>query len=208
MVKNIVFDLGGVIITLSQDEAIRRFEALGVKDAARQLDTYTQQGIFGQLEEGLITAEQFRDQLSLMTGRSLTMEECEYAWTGYSGGVPERNLRKLEELRGRGYRLILLSNTNPFMQHWANTDLKSFGGKPLRAYFDACYLSYECKLMKPDERIFMKMLSEEKILPEETLFLDDGPRNVVAASEVGIRTYCPVNGSDWTGVMEKFLQEE
>jgi putative hydrolase of the HAD superfamily len=52
--------------------------------------------------------------------------------------------------------------------------------------------------MKPDPLIFSKMLMGEQILPEETLFVDDGPRNVAAASQMGMFTLCPENGSDWT----------
>ena len=80
--KTIIFDMGGVIITIDQDEAVRRFEALGLKDAAHRLDPYTQGGIFGALEEGKITAEEFRSELSVLVGRQLTYEECRHAWLG------------------------------------------------------------------------------------------------------------------------------
>ena len=63
-----LFDLGGVIITLDQSQAIRRFEELGVPDAAQRLDPYQQSGIFGQLEEGMISAEDFRRELSKLVG--------------------------------------------------------------------------------------------------------------------------------------------
>ena len=42
------------------------------------------------------------------------------------------------------------------------------------------------------------MTAEEKIIPNETLFVDDGPRNVAAASQLGMHTFCPQNGADWT----------
>ena len=54
MIKTILFDMGGVVITLAQPQAIERFKALGLKDAAERLDAYTQQGIFGDLEAGKI----------------------------------------------------------------------------------------------------------------------------------------------------------
>ena len=60
MIKNIVFDLGGVIMTIDQEEAVRRFKELGLANAERHLDPYTQTGIFGDIEEGKITAEDFR----------------------------------------------------------------------------------------------------------------------------------------------------
>ena len=54
MIKNIVFDLGGVVITLSQEQAIERFEALGLKDARQRLDAYTQSGIFAILRQAIL----------------------------------------------------------------------------------------------------------------------------------------------------------
>ena len=112
--------------------------------------------------------------------------------------VPPRNLKMIEALRERGFRLILLSTTNPFMMHWALSDRFSGDGHSLADYFDALYLSFREKVMKPSERIYRKMLIGERIFPDETLFVDDSPRNVAAASELGIHTFCPENGADWT----------
>jgi hypothetical protein len=72
-------------------------------------------------------------------------------------------------------------------------------------YFDALYMSYKVGMMKPDPMFFRKVLMDEKILAEETLFVDDGPRNVAAASQRGIRTFCPVNGADWTKEIYQYL---
>ncbi len=197
-IKNLVFDLGGVIMTIDQPAAVKRFTELGLIDAEQRLDPYTQAGFFGELEEGHITAEEFRSRLSDVVGHELTLEQCEHAWRGYVGEVPVRNLRTLENLRSRGFRMILLSNTNPFMMHWALSDQFSGDGHSLSDYFDALYLSFREKVMKPNEHIYRKMLVGEKIFPDETLFIDDSPRNVAAASELGIHTFCPLNGSDWT----------
>lgn len=204
-VKNIAFDLGGVIMTIDQKQAVKRFQEIGLTDAEKQLDPYTQTGIFGDLEEGKITAEQFRSELSKMIGHDITMEQCEYAWTGYVKEVPARNLQMLEKLKNEGYKLILLSNTNPFMMRWACSDRFNGKGHSLDSYFYAMYRSYECRVMKPNEQIFRMMLSGEKILPDDTLFVDDGFRNVAAASELGIRTFCPENGADWTKEIYKYL---
>ena len=119
MIKNIIFDFGGVVVTISHDEALRRFTQLGLPDAEKWLDPYTQTGIFGELEEGLISAEDFRTELSRLCGRELSFEECKHAWLGYRADVPRRNLEVLKQLRKEGYRLILLSNTNPYMMSWA-----------------------------------------------------------------------------------------
>lgn len=205
VIKNIVFDLGGVIMTLDPAEALRRFKALGLSDAERYLDSYTQSGIFGNLEEGKITAEDFRSKLSSLTGHELTFDECKHAWLGYRKDVPQRNLDLLKELRAKGYRLILLSNTNPFMMDWALSSDFDGKGSSLNDYFDALYLSYRLGIMKPVPDFFRQVLDNENILPEETLFVDDGPRNVEAAGKLGFMTMCPDNGSDWTGELRSLL---
>lgn len=205
VIKNIVFDLGGVIMTLDPAEALRRFKALGLSDAERYLDSYTQSGIFGNLEEGNITAEDFRSKLSSLTGHELTFDECKHAWLGYRKDVPQRNLDLLKELRAKGYRLILLSNTNPFMMDWALSSEFDGKGSSLNDYFDALYLSYRLGIMKPAPDFFRQVLDNENILPEETLFVDDGPRNVEAAGKLGFMTMCPDNGSDWTGELRSLL---
>lgn len=205
VIKNIVFDLGGVIMTLDPAEALRRFKALGLSDAERYLDSYTQSGIFGNLEEGKITAEDFRSKLSSLTGHELTFDECKHAWLGYRKDVPQRNLDLLKELRAKGYRLILLSNTNPFMMDWALSSEFDGKGSSLNDYFDALYLSYRLGIMKPAPDFFRQVLDNENILPEETLFVDDGPRNVEAAGKLGFMTICPDNGSDWTGELRSLL---
>lgn len=205
VIKNIVFDLGGVIMTLDPAEALRRFKALGLSDAERYLDSYTQSGIFGNLEEGKITAEDFRSKLSSLTGHELTFDECKHAWLGYRKDVPQRNLDLLKELRAKGYRLILLSNTNPFMMDWALSSEFDGKGSSLNDYFDALYLSYRLGIMKPAPDFFRQVLDNENILPEETLFVDDGQRNVEAAGKLGFITMCPDNGSDWTGELRSLL---
>lgn len=205
MIKNLIFDLGGVIMTIDQNEALRRFKELGVADIERRLDPYTQTGIFGDVEEGRITADEFRAELSRIVGRELSFDDCRYGWLGYRKEVPRRNLDALKRLRGEGYRLILLSNTNPLMMSWALTKDFDGGEGSLENYFDALYLSYRLGVMKPDARFFQAVIENEHILPEESLFVDDGSRNVETARKLGFNTMCPKNGEDWTAALFAML---
>lgn len=206
MIKTILFDMGGVIITLEPDEARRRFERLGLNNAAEMLDVYTQQGIFGDLECGRISDEEFRVELGRLAGRELTWAECQQAWLGYVKEVPQRNLDALMRLREEGYRVVLLSNTNPFMMDYVMSSRFDGHTDGLGHYLDAIYMSYKCGAMKPDEMFFRKVLAAEKTFPDETLFLDDGPRNVAAASQLGIHTYLVANGEDWTQKIHDYLK--
>ena len=205
-IRTIIFDMGGVIITIDQKEAVRRFKALGLQDAEQQLDPYTQGGIFGDLEAGRITAEEFRIALSKQVGRELSYDECRHAWLGYCGDVPQRNLQLLTRLRQEGYRLILLSNTNPYMMSHVLSPAFDGSGHPLSHYLDALYMSFEMKVMKPDETFFRRVLMAEQTIPTECLFVDDGPRNVAVASQIGINTFCPKNGEDWTKEIYQYLR--
>lgn len=205
MIKNLIFDLGGVIMTIDQNEALRRFKELGVADIERRLDPYTHTGIFGDVEEGKITADEFRAELSCIVGRELSFDDCRYGWLGYRKEVPRRNLDALKRLRGEGCRLILLSNTNPFMMSWALTKDFDGGEGSLEDYFDALYLSYRLGVMKPDARFFQAVIENERILPEESLFVDDGSRNVETARKLGFNTICPKNGEDWTAALFAML---
>ncbi len=207
MFKTIAFDLGGVVIHLSYEQAVQQFEKIGLKDARKHLDVFHQTGIFGLLEEGKISTETFRDELSKLVGKELTQEDCYHAWHGYVLAVPKQNLLALRTLRKKGYRVCLLSNTNPFMMQWAQSTDFDGEGHGIDHYFDALYLSYECGVMKPDRRIFEKMLSGEQALPSETLFIDDSPANCQAAEQMGIQTLCPQNNEDWTkDLMERLTQ--
>ena len=202
---NIAFDLGGVVIALSYENAIRRFEEIGLTDARQHLDAFHQHGIFGDLESGRISAEVFREELSRIIGRQLTMDECFYAWHGYVESVPQRNLDMLLRLRQQGYKVCLLSNTNPFMMQWACSPAFDGGHHPIDYYFDRLYLSYECKVMKPSPEIFRMMLEGQQATADETLFIDDSPNNCSAAQALGIHTLCPHNNEDWIPALKAYL---
>ena len=193
------------MLALSFEQAVKRFEGIGLADARQRLDAFEQKGIFGDLESGRITAEDFRRELSLLVGRELSMDDCYQAWHGYVDHVPKRNLEAILSLRARGYKVCLLSNTNPFMMQWADNDFDG-EGHPIGYFFDAMYLSYECQAMKPRREIFEMMLKGQQAQPEETLFVDDGPRNVEAAIALGMQTLCPQNNEDWIEPLEAMLR--
>lgn len=193
------------MLALSFEQAVKRFEEIGLADARQRLDAFEQKGIFGDLESGRISAEDFRRELSLLVGRELSMDDCYQAWHGYVDHVPKRNLEAILSLRARGYKVCLLSNTNPFMMQWADNDFDG-EGHPIGYFFDAMYLSYECQTMKPRREIFEMMLKGQQAQPEETLFVDDGPRNVEAAKALGMQTLCPQNNEDWIEPLEAMLR--
>lgn len=206
-IKDVIFDFGGVLVESNQQQAAERFKKLGLKDADKRLDKYHQTGIFGDVEEGKIDSDGFINELEKLTGRKLTFDMCAYAWQGYCSGVPQRNLDLLKKLRKEGYRLCLLSNNNPFFMSWARSKEFDGCGHSLDYYLDHIYLSYEMKMVKPDERIFKAVLSEEGISADEAMFIDDGERNIKSAAAIGINTILVKEGENWQSELCKQLYE-
>ena len=207
MIKNIIFDFGGVLTTIDTSRAIEKFKALGLKDAENYLNSYKQTGIFFQLEDGAIDADTFVTELGKLCGREISYDEALDAWMGFIVNVQVEFMEYLQTLRGK-YRLGVLSNTNPFLQGWARSEKFTDEGKRLDDYFDELYLSYLMKCSKPGKEIYLKMLNDGNMLPHETLFVDDGAKNIEAAEAVGIRTLKAVNGEDWREELEKILSEK
>ena len=198
MIKLILFDLGGVIYTSNRNESVKRFAALGLKNADSRLSAYTQTGIFGDLEEGKITDIEFLEALEKDTGKEISWNDCRHAWLGYAADLPERNIKLLETLCKQGYRLALASNTIEFMMSWTCSNEFDGKGNSIKHYMDELYVSYKIGALKPSRRFFEFILDKENVKPEETLFIDDGPKNVEAAKSIGINTIQAINGEDWT----------
>lgn len=205
-IKNIVFDFGGVVVTIDFQQAVAHCKEIGIEHADSLLDPYTQSGIFGDLECGKIDEETFRKELGKIAGRNLEWKDCQYLFLGYLKELPQRNLKALLRLRDEGYRILLLSNTNPYVMDWAMSNDFDGTGHSLMHYIDRAYLSYQYGLMKPDERLFQLILDKEQIMAGETLFIDDGARNIEAAQRKGFRTLHPKNGEDWTKPLFDMLQ--
>ena len=205
MIKNVLFDLGGVFIQLTRDESVRRFESLGIHNADELLDPYKQTGLFLQLESGAYTQQEFVDVLNKEYGVLLTTDDVMWALKGFVPIIQEEKFHFVREELSQKYRILLLSNTNPFVHSFAESEDFLSTHEPLHAFFEKVYASYELKVCKPDERIFYHIIQDAGIRPEETLFIDDGPANVMTGRKLGFVTYCPDNGEDWIPVLRKML---
>lgn len=188
-IKNILFDLGGVIITLNKQEALRRFTAAGFPNIEDYLGEFRQEGIFLEYEEGKISPENFYKEFRRLSGNeNISAEDIDNGWLGFLAGIPPYKLELLKELRKK-YNVYLISNTNPSVIKWASTSNFSPEGLPIQAYFDKCYLSFEIGCAKPDREIFDFILKDSGMVPSETFFLDDGKANIEVGKQLGFETY-------------------
>lgn len=206
MIKNIVFDLGGVLIHLDRDEALRRFNALGIPGVEKMLDPYLQSGHFLLLEDGSLSKDEFRDALSELAGKPLTHEELSHAYMGFLLEVCTYKFDYIDSLRDK-YNIYILSNTNPYVMEYGESDKFLPNGRKLSSYCDKKFASCEIGLVKPNQEFFELMMAETSLVPEETLFLDDGIANIETGKSLGFITYCPKNGEDWRDKVESILKE-
>lgn len=196
-IKNIIFDFGGVLVNLNRQRCIESFKQLGLGCVESLIDPFAQQGIFMQLEKGLITAADFRDQIRALADQPLTDEQIDNAWNSFLVDVPTYKLDALLKLRSK-YLVYLLSNTNEIHWDWSCAHAFPYKAFRMKDYFEEVFLSHEMKLAKPETRIFEAVLAKTGILPEETLFIDDSEANCKAAESLGIKTYICKPGEDWT----------
>lgn len=204
MIKDLVFDFGGVLTTIDTERALQKFRELGVPAPEEYINSYCQKGPFFELENGDIDADEFCKRLGVICGREVTFKQAKDAWLGFLVEIHVHLLEYLQTLRGK-YRLSVLSNTNPFIQSWALTPDFTPGGKSLADYFDNLFFSYRMRCSKPSSEIYLRMLDDGNMKADETLFVDDGAANIEAAEKVGIRVLQVENGSDWRSALETEL---
>lgn len=186
MIKNLLFDLGGVIMDIRRQNCEEAFRALGMPDIGDFLGDYGQTGPFAALEEGAIEPPQFRDELRRHIPRPVTDSEIDDAFNRFLIGIPVKRLEMLRQLRRR-YRVYLLSNTNPIMWNSKIADEFRREGLTREDYFDGMVTSFEAKCYKPDPAIFRYAEKTLAIDPDETLFFDDSRANVNTAIALGFK---------------------
>lgn len=202
MIKNLLFDLGGVIIDLCRMNCVASFERLGMKNVNNFLGEYSQKGPFLQLEEGLISEDEFRQEIRKLIDGSVTDEQIDNAFCDFLAGIPPHRLEQLRELRKK-YNIFMLSNTNSIM--WDSRIAEEFRKEGLERedYFDGMVTSFEAKCIKPNVEIFNFVVSKLGIDPLETLFLDDSQKNLDAASALGFHTQLVSPGDEFYDLITK-----
>lgn len=197
-IKNIVFDLGGVLCGLDAERCIRAFHQIGAEEVAVYVEEHRVEDLFLQSELGYITTQEFCEEVRRITQRPIDDEKIVWAWNELLTGItPERRQAVLE--LSKTYRLFVLSNTNDMhWKKWEASSLLPLKGEVFKdGVFEKCFLSYELHLAKPQREIFEAVLQQADIKADETLFIDDSLKNCQAAEALGIHTYHNQHINDW-----------
>ncbi|CAG5067921.1 Alpha-D-glucose 1-phosphate phosphatase YihX [Dyadobacter sp. CECT 9623] len=186
-IKNIIFDLGDVILNIDVPVASQSFAELSGREQSEILAIFNENEIFRQFETGSMDEAGFRNFIrEILEFDDLSDEAIDTAWNSLLLDLPPERVELLKNL-GTQYRLFLLSNTSSIHITQVNKILEaSTGVKKLQDLFETVFLSYEMGVMKPDPLIYQKVLAQAGIKADETLFLDDNYDNIQAAAKLGI----------------------
>lgn len=204
-IKNVVIDLGGVMIDLDRDRCVRAFERLGLNGMDRMLGLYRQEEPFLSVETGRIPVSEFYDGLRSMTGRDVSDRDFELAFEEFLVALPVERLAALRAMRARGLRLYMISNTNSVMYDgWIK---RAFMQEGMRVgdYFDGIVTSFAEGVCKPDPRLFETVLRRYGLEAAESLLLDDSEANCEAARRLGMEAIRIEGGRTLLNVVENEL---
>ena len=193
MIKAIVFDIGGVLIGLDLDRCIRTFkEVLGFDRITELLDPYHQKGIYGEMEAGTLSADEFRAEVLKDSRPGCKPEDVDRCMYSLLTGMDPDTVQTVKRLAGR-YPLYLLSNNNPIAMSRILEMFRENGLAPETTFRDQ-FISSEMKLLKPSREIYEESVRRTGLPAGEVLFIDDNETNVLAAREAGMQARLFVPG--------------
>lgn len=201
-IKNVVFDLGGVICDLEVERVVEAFREIGMPKMAALMDPCYPAEVNERMESGAISWEEACDEMRRLDNRpDVTNEQIRWVYEEFLARIDEEKLRTIESLRARGLRTYVLSNTNPVAIEIVREHFRRHG-REMNDLFDGIFLSFELGILKPKPEIFEEVIRRTGILPEETLFIDDGARNADAAHALGFQVFCPETNGEFKQLFE------
>ena len=188
-IKNIIFDLGGVILDIDESIVYKELEKMGVS-TSELAHSKEFMDIFSKFDIGVYTAPTFRKKIKALLGQEkMTDQRFDAIWNSMLLDIPRERIEAIEKVK-KHYKIFLMSNSNVIHYDLYVRDLQlRFGYHEFDELFNKSYFSFAEHLEKPDPRFFELILDHEGLLPEETLFIDDTAENIKVAKSLGIHTY-------------------
>lgn len=193
-IKNIIFDLGNVLLNLDFNASIKAFQELGLpKDVLDNQQAYADP-VFYELEVGNISPEEFRVGVrKILSNPNATNQQIDDAWYAMIKDIPENRVKTVQQL-SKKFGVYLFSNTNQIHIERLHASFKNEYGIEFSSLFIKDYYSHEIHERKPDLSSFEKVIQLSGVQPEETLFVDDLEKNIIAAQKAGLQTFWLNNG--------------
>ncbi len=198
-IRNIIFDLGGVLIDIDIPRTESALQKLGIPAELSSYSCALTNELFLRYEMGTITSDQLRQELREMSGAAFSDEAFDQAWCAMLLGIPADRVHLLHRLN-KEYRVFLLSNTSEIHSRQFERMFLESAGLAMSDCFEKRYYSFETGLHKPEAEAFMLILRENGLNAEECLFIDDTKPNVLAAEALGIKALHLEPGMQLTGL--------
>jgi len=193
-IKNIIFDLGGVLLNIDYNKSFEAFKELGVENIEQMYGQHHANELFKKLETGKIEEEEFYQAIRKYIPGNVSDEQIEHAWNAMILDFRTNSLVELERLAS-SYNLFLLSNTNSIhLKNVGKVFAREVAKPSLDVYFSKSWYSNLIGLRKPDKEIYQFVLEDANLDPSETFFIDDTKENIETAVNTGIRSHLLLPG--------------
>lgn len=194
--KNLVFDLGGVLLNLSPPRTYEAFSKLSGRTIEEIEHVAKNEREFLYYEMGQLSDVAFRNFIRTRLSIEVADATIDHAWNAMLLDLPINRLDTLQRLMGT-YRTFVLSNTNSIhLKAFTKIVAEVSGGKSLENFVHRVYYSHHMGLRKPDRIIYDRLVHENALDPSQTLFFDDTFHNLGGASQVGLQTYHVTNADE------------
>ena len=193
-IKNLLFDLGGVLLNIDYNKTADAFKLLGVKQFDELYSQAAANDLFEMLETGKISEQDFYLNIKTYCDPQITHQQIENAWNAMLLDFRIDSLQHLIKLKER-YNIYLLSNTNSIhLTAFTKIFQKETGKENLDDFFIKAYYSHVINERKPYPLTYKMVLEDAGIKAEETLFIDDSIKNIEGAVEAGLEVHHLING--------------
>jgi len=205
-IKNIIFDLGGVILNINYNLTSKYFENLGAVNFDKLYSQAKQEDIFNKFETGQISPSIFRQELNSLMKLNISDEKFDISWNAMLLDLPVKRLELIKALNN-SYKTFLLSNTNEIhIKAFKKIINKEIGYSNFTSSFKKCYYSSEIGLRKPNIDCFNFVLEQNNLNAHETLFIDDSNQHIKGANKAGLKTYYLKKNEDLINIFPDTIQ--
>lgn len=196
--------MGGVLVDLDIEGCKDSFRKnLEYHDIDRIIDPCHQKGIWGDLEEGLLEADEFRRIILADSCPGAGPQDVDEAMARILVGISPYKADLLKRMAS-GYDLYMLSNNNSICLPYSSAMFTN-AGIPLSDIFRKCFFSFEMKALKPSREFYKRVVEEIGGPAENMLFIDDSRANVDGAVAAGLPAVCYEPGTDLSALLSDVL---
>ena len=203
-IRNIIFDLGGVLLNIAPKKTIEAFGKLGMEQLVGDKGLSYDHDIFYLMEQGKITPEEFRNGVRQLLPKEVSDDEIDAAWTAMLLDFPAIRVELLKNLR-KDFKIYLFSNTNAIHVEKFHSIFRNQHGFEVSTLFDKDFYSNEIGYRKPSAESYQEIIRLSGINPAVSLFIDDSLQNVESAMASGLKGFWLETGQTVENLFQKYL---